>query len=124
MATFTQNDQKDITETLVGRQITDVTENVITLDNGVELEVEANDGCWGCPSGNYRINELNHVENVITAVKVDDKHISDELHEYKIFVYTGGKKNKKGQKHVLLAVSGDDGNGYYGTGYEIAVKSK
>ena len=37
---------------------------------------------------------------------------------YKIFVYAENQKLK------LLQVDGDDGNGYYGTGYSIIVKIK
>ena len=40
---------------------------------------------------------------------------SDE-YSYKIFVYAENKKIK------IVQVDGDDGNGYYGTGYSIAVK--
>ena len=41
-----------------------------------------------------------------------------EEHCYKIFVYAENKKIK------LLQCDGDDGNGYYGTGYHIEVKLK
>ena len=52
-------------------------------------------------------------------VKVDknnpDDKWSDE-YSYKIFVYAENKKIK------IVQVDGDDGNGYYGTGYLISVK--
>lgn len=58
---------------------------------------------------------------MITNVELVEENInnsdgwSDE-YSYKIFVYAEDKKIK------LLQVDGDDGNGYYGTGYEIVIK--
>ena len=43
---------------------------------------------------------------------------SDDDTSYKIFVYAEDKKIK------AVQVDGDDGNGYYGTGYSIMVKTK
>lgn len=118
-------DTKEITDTFMGRTIVSVQGDTLTLDNDVTLTVIANDGCGGCESGGYSVDALNHVENVITSVKLDDDYIKtgeySEKRVYSIFVYTGGSKNKKGKKNVLLQVSGDDGNGYYGSGYQIIV---
>lgn len=65
--------------------------------------------------------ELNECDNVITNVEfVCDDDAVDEYDgtSYKIFVYAENQKLK------LLQVDGDDGNGYYGTGYSIIVKIK
>jgi hypothetical protein len=119
-------DTKEITDTFMGRTIVSVANDTMTLDNGAVLTVIPNYGCGGCPSGEYSLDALNHVENVITSVKLDDTYVKTEDYSekriYSIFVYTGGSKNKKGKKNILLQVSGDDGNGYYGSGYEIIVK--
>lgn len=123
-----QNDSAEIAETLVGHAIVSVDEDnsSLTLDNGTVLTITPNQGCWSCASGNYRLDVLNHVENVITAVELDDVSIphgrySDLKHVYKIFVYTGGVEGKADEKNVLLEIYGDDGNGFYGTGYQINV---
>lgn len=114
-------DKNTVEEIFVGRQVVEVDGDTLVLDDGKVLTVVPNQGCWSCSSGNFSLDKLNHVESVITGVKLDDKVVGDSEHVYTLFVYTGGKKNKKGKKNVLLEISGDDGNGFYGTGYEIKV---
>ena len=106
-----------IEELLLYRKIVKVDKDTLYLDNGVELEVRANEGCGGCSSGWYSIMELNGCENAITNVEFITETIGeyeDEL-SYKIFVLAADKRIK------VLQVDGDDGNGYYGTGYSIMV---
>lgn len=123
------DDVEEITDVLLGRKIVSIVDNRLTLDNDVVLTVVPNEGCGGCTNGYYSLDVLNHVENVITSVKVED---SEEDHEsysskrvYSIFVYTGGVtvegNTTEGEENVLLQISGTDGNGYYGTGYKIVV---
>lgn len=112
-------EENEIKELLLYRKVVKVEDSTMTLDNGVELEVYPNKGCGGCNAGWYDVIELNTVDNAITDVEF----ICDELddyseYSYKIFVYAEDKKFK------LLQVDGDDGNGYYGTGYSIVVKVK
>ncbi|MCI8466957.1 MAG: hypothetical protein HFI08_02025 [Bacilli bacterium] len=115
-----QNDEEEIKELLLGRTIEKVNDNTLKLDNGLILEIQPNQGCC-CGAGDYDITELNECLNVITNVELVEENInnsdgwSDE-YSYKIFVYAEDKKIK------LLQVDGDDGNGYYGTGYEIVIK--
>jgi len=67
------------------------------------------------------LKELNGCDNAITNVEFvceDEKIDGDIETSYKIFVFTADKRIK------LVEVNGDDGNGYYGTGYHIIVKVK
>lgn len=115
-------EEKAIKELLMFRKIVKVDENTLYLDNGIELEILPNEGCGGCSSGWYEITELNHCDNAITNVEFEDEKLSGEdyyfsdEHSYKIFVFAENTKIK------ILQVDGDDGNGYYGTGYSIRVK--
>ncbi len=114
-----QNNEEEIKKLLLGRTIEKVDDNTLKLDNGLVLEIQPNQGCC-CGAGDYNITELNECLNVITNVElVDVVNESDGwsvAHSYKIFVYAENTKIK------LLQVDGDDGNGYYGTGYEIVIK--
>lgn len=112
-----ETDHKEIEKLLIGRKVI-VKDNILLLDNGIELKVIANEGCGGCLSGWYSIENLNNVDNAITRVEFimndyDDYDYDD--YSYKIFVFCEDTRIK------LLQVDGSDGNGYYGTGYEIEV---
>ena len=115
-------DEKEIKELLIGRKVKVEGTNLI-LDNGIILEIEANEGCGGCSSGWYSIKKLNEVDNAITNVEfVCNGDVSGEYEDYyydtsyKIFVFCEDTRIN------LLQVDGSDGNGYYGTGYTITVK--
>lgn len=116
-------DEKEIKELLIGRKVKVDGDNLI-LDNGIILEVIANEGCGGCSSGWYSITKLNEVDNAITNVEFECDSIEASKENdysdtsYKIFVFCEDTRIN------LLQVDGSDGNGYYGTGYEIVVKQK
>jgi len=112
-------EEEKIRALLVGRQIVKVSHDAMTLDNGTQIVVEPNAGCGGCCSGWYNIDELNRCEAVITSVRTEatdqaDEHMVD-MRTYRIYVLAADRES------VALSVSGDDGNGYYGTGYELVV---
>jgi hypothetical protein len=119
-----QDSLDEIRELLVGRRVVSVTssewEGTLTLDDGTVLTVIPNDGCGGCSSGNYSISEINECpDNVITDVELVDLFSDgryDDAHTYSIYVLAFDKRVK------LLEVEGDDGNGWYGTGYTIRVQ--
>ena len=115
-------DESKITELLFGRKVKVVNENELLLDNGLVLEIQANEGCGGCASGWYQLKELNGCDNAITNVEFVCEGINDgdgwDDTSYKIFVLAEDTRIK------LLQVDGTDGNGYYGTGYSIVVKIK
>lgn len=109
------SDEHAIRETLIGRTVTKVNEETLELDDGTRLTVRPNDGCGGCPSGNYWLNELNDCPvNAIMAVEFIEEGEDDHT-SYKVFVLAENQHIK------LLEVEGSDGNGFYGTGYWIQV---
>ena len=114
-------EEEKIKELLMYRKIVKVDEDTLYLDNGVELQVLPNEGCGGCSNGWYGIEELNGCDNAITDVEFECDRINpddnwSEEYSYKIFVFAEDTKIK------IVQVDGDDGNGYYGTGYSIRVK--
>lgn len=114
-----QDDENKIRKLLFGRKVK-VDGNNLILDNGIVLEIEANEGCGGCSNGWYSITKLNEVDNAITNVEFicdgDVENPENDETSYKIFVFCEDTRIK------LLQIDGDDGNGYYGTGYTIKVK--
>lgn len=123
---YDETDIKEIEKLFIGRKVKVISYDefggILELDNGIELEIVPNEGCGGCSSGWYYLRELNNVDNAITNVEFMEDEIIDNYGycetSYKIFVFCEDKRIK------LLQVDGDDGNGYYGTGYEIIVKIK
>lgn len=114
--TYSESDHQAIHDLLFGRKVTKVSEYTLVLDNGIKLQIEPNEGCGGCSNGHYWLEELNGFDNAITNVEFLTKDIDGEAAcSYQIFVLADGFREK------LLQVDGDDGNGYYGTGYEIIV---
>lgn len=113
MKQYDQEDTQALTELLVGRTVTKIADDRLLLDDGTELTLVGNSGCGGCTNGEYNLVELNGVDNIITRIELINN--SDDG-VYEIFVYADNK-------YINLArFEGDDGNGYYGTGYTITVK--
>lgn len=118
---YSQDDAVGISDLLLGRRVVKVYESKQTmlLDDGTVLKVEPNEGCV-CGAGDYRLEHLEAVNNAITDVELvssyeqDGDCGSDQV--YSIYVYANG------MRHELLRVVGDDGNGYYGTGYRLYVR--
>lgn len=110
--------ENEIKELLMFRKIVKVEDDTLYLDNGVELEVLPNEGCGGCVSGWYHIEELNGCDNAITNVEFECEDLGYDEYSYKIFVFAEDTRIK------IVQVDGDDGNGYYGTGYTIRVRKK
>lgn len=113
--------EEKIAELLKWRTIKKVSDDTLELDNGTKLRVVPNDGGCSCGAGDYRLDELNEVPNAITAVEFNITDEEPELYygekkTYRIFVLAENQKSK------LLEVSGNDGSGYYGTGYWIEVE--
>jgi hypothetical protein len=114
---FTESDEQGITDLLMGRSVTVAGDALLRLDDGTELEIIPNEGGRACPAGNYELTALNGIENIITRVELDVVNPGeDQETSYRIFVYAGNERVN------LISVDGSDGNGYYGTGYEIRVK--
>lgn len=94
---------------------TEIASGKLILDDGREIFVIPNEGCGGCTSGWYGLKSLERVDNIITRVDFEVEDGKYDEHTYRIFVLAGHERIN------ALTVDGDDGNGYYGTGYELVV---
>lgn len=115
--TISYGHESEIESLLIGRKVIKVDGDSLILDNGTRLMIVPNEGCSGCASGNYWVEHITSVNNAITNVEFEteyDEEDSDYIH-YKVFVIADGMTTE------LFDVYGTDGNGYYGTGYEIKV---
>jgi hypothetical protein len=99
---------------LLGRTVTVVGDNTLTLDDGTQLTLVGNEGCGGCNNGRYDLTALNGVDNVITRAAFFEAP-NDTNGLYQIFVYAAHDMIN------LVTFEGGDGNGFYGTGYHIRV---
>lgn len=99
----------------------------LTLDDGTQVLVSPNEGGCSCGAGDYELAHLATVDNIITAVRLEDDSTGDgvsrydevtkeyETGHYSIFVVADA------QEINVARIEGDDGNGYYGTGYRLVV---
>ncbi len=120
--------------TLIGRSVTSVElggeydavdrgwrhpQGKIVLDDGTELLLGGNHGGCSCGAGDYELSRLNDMPiNGITNVEVDRvEHGQYGPSTYRVFVLA------QDERFELAAFDGDDGNGYYGTGFWFTVES-
>lgn len=134
MKTFKEHQEDEIRELLMGRRVVNVemlaepfcpegcyseAKGKLTLDDGRVVYVVPNIGGCSCSAGDYDLGSLERVENIITRVDFEQKDEGPDEWEkdttYRIFVLAGHERIN------LLSVEGSDGNGYYGTGYELVV---
>lgn len=119
--TLDHEDATEIKNLMLGRIIVSVQGDSLTLDNGTELRILPNEGCGGCSNGHYQLDFLKQVDNVITDVKFNEEFVDERPYDfptiYSIYVYTDSMTTAI----PLAEISGNDGNGYYGTGYRINV---
>jgi hypothetical protein len=123
-------DIEDLREALVGRSVTSVqlggdlphkpyetTEGKLTLDDGTVLLLGGNTGGCSCGAGDYELVRLNEmpVNGIMNVEITDEADEYGEHHTYRIFVLA------QDQRFELAAFEGDDGNGYYGTGFWFTV---
>lgn len=118
---YNEQDKDEIAGLLLGQRVEKVSEDRLVLANGTELTFVGNDGGCSCGAGDYQLTTLNGVDNVITSVEFEDNPTDDSGHEdeegwYKIFVFAGHERIN------LATFEGSDGNGWYGTGYQIHVR--
>lgn len=123
--TLWHSDEHEIRQLLMGRRITSVTDNTLTLDNGTTLTVEAANHDGPCCDMHNTLHFLATFDNVITRVQFVTKELADASAEnprsYEIFVYSSKVKTKNKGKTAILSVSGDQGNFGYGSGYTLTV---
>lgn len=91
----------------------------LTLDDGTEVLVVPNEGGCSCSAGDYYLKSLAACDNVITSVRLVAEPIGEEdwatKQSYRIYVVADAEEIN------VVQIDGDDGNGYYGTGYELIV---
>lgn len=118
-------DSDDLTPLLAGRYVTKVDGETLILDDGTVLEFEGNEGCGGCISGNYWLTELFQrgtpaarimSAGVTTRLTDEDDEYSDAI--YTLFVIVDD------ERLPLAEFEGNDGNGYYGSGFQVTVTRK
>lgn len=120
MKTISYLEEDSIIDLFKGSSIVRVeNDTTLYLSNGAVVDVNPNSGCWGCVSGNFSVSQLNQIENVITNVEVSKNQDPENQEKtvYTIFVYT----ELTAGKETLVEVYGDEGNGWYGTGYTLEV---
>lgn len=126
-------DQEDITDLLLGHKVVKVDDEHLVLDNGTTIKAIGHDGGCACSAGCYDLSVLNGTDNIITRVEFDYRPAGDgedpTFEEgdddapkdrwtgyYRVFVFAEDKRIN------LMQFDGTDGNGYYGTGFEILVR--
>lgn len=106
------DDEGGISALLVGRKVVVAENNRLTLDNGVKVLVKGLSDCCAW----YGVTSLNTVDNIITSAWVDvdpDPETYDKV--FRIFVFADNEKIN------LATLEGNDGTGYYGTGFTLEV---
>lgn len=123
LVAFDQDEVDKIRTLLLGHRIAKIADDHLRLDDGTVIKVVPNDGGCACSAGDYWLRELNECDNVVTAVEFEEGTVQGETDSkwdtnsiYRVFVVAEDRRIN------LYAVEGDDGNGYYGTGYELLVR--
>lgn len=122
MFTF-DNTTEELERLLVGHKIVQAyiheDNGILLTDNGTMLKIRANEGCGGCSAGWYVVTQIAEVDNIIMSVRDEVEPVSGdpygEAFTYRIFVMT------ENTEISLATIEGDDGNGYYGSGYSLEV---
>jgi hypothetical protein len=118
---YDETNHPQVAKLLIGRRVVKVSDNTLRLDDGRELVFDGHDGGCACGAGDYELTALNEVDNVITRVEFLDSPDGDDHPcgdgRYEIFVFADNKMVN------LATFKGTDGNGYYGTGYQITVRT-
>jgi hypothetical protein len=116
----TYYDSDDFTPILAGRYVTSIVDDTMILDDGTRLEFEGNYGCC-CGSGDYDITSMfkrgtptaRIMSAEVESHDVDDTEYSDTV--YTLFVIV------EDERLPLVECQGNDGNGYYGSGFTARV---
>ena len=118
-------EEDKLREVLVGRKIVNAErkgdgefDGTLTLDDGTVLELEGNDGGCACSAGCYYLTNVAKVDNIITNVTIYQDPAEDDgegAGVYEIYVIADNEQVN------VARFEGDDGNGYYGTGFSIRV---
>lgn len=123
--TLTQDSDDGLyTRLLRGRYITSIDNGTITLDDGTELDIHGNEGCGGCESGWYWLENVykqgSQRARIMSAYVAYGEDGEDAPSVYTLFVMVDGNPTQL----PLATVRGDNGNGYYGTGFTLTATIK
>lgn len=130
-ATLSEDDVQATRDLLIGRRIVkaergewkqerwyEPATGKLTLDDGTIIYVRPNIGGCSCGAGDYELEHLATTPNAITDVRLAQEG-KEEWGEfsgsYHIYVIADN------QEINAVQITGDDGNGYYGTGYTLEV---
>lgn len=112
------------TRLLRGRYVTSINDGIITLDDGTELYIHGNDGCGSCESGWYWLENVykqgSRRARIMSAYVAYGEDDEDAPSVYTLFVMVDGNPTQL----PLATVRGDNGNGYYGTGFTLTATVK
>jgi hypothetical protein len=128
-----EENQAEIESLFMGHKVSKVDGEHLLLDNGTAIKAIGHDGGCACSAGCYDLSVLNGVDNIITRVEFDYRPAGDGEYPafdegdpdapedewtgyYRVFVFADD------QRVNLMQFDGSDGNGYYGTGFEILVR--
>ena len=113
----------DLSKYIYGQSIVNIIEDEdgevlrLVLSNGVELEVQSNEGCGGCGNGWYLYSEVIDTGtkgNVITKVEVEQPEDCEDG-TYSLYIYSNDKR-------ILQTDFTGGDNGYYGVGINMRVR--
>lgn len=120
--TLTQDSSDGLyTQLLRGRYVTSINDDCVTLDNGLVLTIEGNEGCMACANGWYHLEQIFKQGNSnarIMSAHVEhsqDNNYSAGCEIYTIFVMVDGNPHQL----PLATIRGADGPGGYGTGFTL-----
>lgn len=106
---------EDYAALLVGHRIVKAQNDALWTDDGRKLKILPNQGGCSCGSGDYEVTALNTCDNIITSAEIEHTEGGYNGNTWRLFVYADN------QKVNAFEVSGDDGDGYYGTGFTVYV---
>ncbi len=107
-------DEDNFKELLLGRRVASIEGEILTLDNGTQIELEDAQDCCAWFEGEVRNVAINYSENIITDISRSDETATDD----------GFIVHVLSQSEVLfdIAIEGDASNGYYCHSINLLVK--
>lgn len=131
---YNEDDADQIAALLVGRRIVSAeqgsyhldgryswereAEGRLVLDDGTILYLAGHEGGCSCGAGDYDLESVTAVDNVITSARVESSPSGDDEDgdgTYRIFAIADNTEIN------VAEFVGTDGNGYYGTGFSLTV---
>lgn len=106
-----------IKDNLVGKRLSYISDDTIITTDGIEIELDTNEGCGGCSSGwssiDFDLQNAN-LDAAIMNATVEPSKYSDN---YVLFIYMADNST------IRYDLDEGWGNGYYGGGFYLTVKN-